>query len=141
MSGFSINTWTVSGNLTRDPELRSTQGGTSVCSLRIAHNDRYKDSGGEWRDRSHFFDVSIWGGMGEWVANNLEKGMQVVVSGRAQWREWEKDGNKRQAVQLVADSIVPVDRKENGRQRSDAPPDDDFQPAPATSTVDDDVPS
>ena len=89
MSGFDINTVTVSGNLTREPELRNLpNGGQSVCSLRIAHNDRYKDASGNWADRASYFDVSVWGGLGEWMAGNLTKGQKVVVSGRLKWREW-----------------------------------------------------
>lgn len=107
MSGFEINAVTVSGNLTRDPELRATRSGTDVTSLRIAHNSRRK-VGEEWEDETHFFDVTLWKGMARWVAENVRKGQKVVVAGRLQWREWEdKDGNKRQSVDVVADSIVP----------------------------------
>ena len=96
MSGFDINTVTVSGNLTRDPEVRNLPGsGTAVCSLRIAHNERYKDASGEWTDRAAYFDVTVWSGLGEWMGRNLHKGQKVVVSGRLKWREWEQDGNKR----------------------------------------------
>jgi single-strand DNA-binding protein len=114
MSGFTINTVTISGNLTRDPELRSTSGGTSVCKLRIASNERYKDSTGEWADRPNYFDVTIWKGMGEWVGNNLHKGDQVVVEGRLRWHEWEAEGGKRQAVDITANSVVPVTRDGSG---------------------------
>ena len=92
MSGFDINTVTVSGNLTREPEVRNLPSGTAVCSLRIAHNDRYKDASGEWADRTSYFDVTVWGGLGQWMGNNLSKGQKVVVSGELQWREWEQEG-------------------------------------------------
>ena len=68
MSGFDINQLTISGNLTRDPELRTPTGTQPVCSIRIAHNERYKNSAGDWADRAQYFDVTIWGGLGEWVA-------------------------------------------------------------------------
>jgi single-strand DNA-binding protein len=111
MSGFDINNVTVSGNLTREPELRHTSnGGQSVCSIRIAHNDRYKDASGDWTDRASYFDVSIWAGLGEWVAGNVAKGQKVVVSGRLKWREWGEEGNKRQAVDISADSVIPIAR-------------------------------
>ncbi len=107
MAGFEINAVTISGNLTRDVELRATRSGTDVASLRIAHNSRRK-VGEEWEDEVHFFDVTLWKGMARWVAENVRKGQKVVVAGRLQWREWEdKDGNKRQSVDVVADSIVP----------------------------------
>lgn len=159
MSGFDINTVTVSGNLTREPELRTIpNGGQSVCSLRIAHNDRYKDASGNWADRASYFDVSVWGGLGEWMASNLSKGQKVVVSGRLKWREWGEEGNKRQAVDISADSVVPVVRdgsrgqggggQSNGfTPRSDVPANvDDFQTVPAGGggggrpPADDDIP-
>ena len=141
MSGFDINTVTVSGNLTREPELRNLpNGGQSVCSLRIAHNDRYKDASGNWADRASYFDVSVWGGLGEWMAGNLTKGQKVVVSGRLKWREWETENQgKRQAVDIVADSVQFLGGRDdsggssgasNGfTPRSDVPANtDDFQP-------------
>ncbi len=156
MSGFDINTVTVSGNLTREPELRNLpNGGQSVCSLRIAHNDRYKDASGNWADRASYFDVSVWGGLGEWMASNLTKGQKVVVSGRLKWREWGEEGNKRQAVDISADSVVPVvrdgSRGQGGGQsngftpRSDVPANtDDFQTVPSGAgsrqVADDDIP-
>jgi single-strand DNA-binding protein len=159
MSGFDINQVTVSGNLTREPELRNLpNGGQSVCSLRIAHNDRYKDASGNWADRASYFDVSVWGGLGEWMASNLSKGQKVVVSGRLKWREWGEEGNKRQAVDISADSVVPVVRdgqrgqgsgQSNGfTPRSDVPANtDDFQQPVASggggyrsAPADDDIP-
>ncbi len=159
MSGFDINTVTVSGNLTREPEVRNIPGsGQAVCSLRIAHNERYKDASGEWADRAAYFDVTVWSGLGEWMGRNLHKGQKVVVSGRLKWREWEQDGNKRQAVDIVADSVVPVVRDGDARgggsngyaARSDVPADtSDFQQrqqparpsaAAARRPADDDIP-
>ena len=129
MSGFDINQLTITGNLTRDPELRSTTSGDSVCSIRIAHNDRRKVNG-EWTTVPQYFDVTIWKGMGEYVARELAKGDKVVIAGRLKWREFEdKDGNKRQAVDITADSVVPVPK--NGT----APP-----PADVESADDDDIP-
>src|ERR1700709_1860826 len=98
MSGFDINTVTVSGNLTRAPELRNLpNGGQSVGSLRIAHNDRYKDASGNWADRASYFDVSVWGGLGEWMAGNLSKGQKAAASGRLKGRERGGGGNKPRA--------------------------------------------
>ena len=131
MSGFEINTVTISGNLTRDPELRNLPSGNSVCNLRIAHNERFKGADGEWADRPQYFDITVWSGLGEYLAKNLAKGEKVVVSGRLKWREFEVDGNKRQAVDITADSVVPV-------PRSDKPtPAADFEPPTA---ADDDIP-
>ncbi len=151
MSGFDINQVTVSGNLTREPELRNLPSGQAVCQLRIAHNERFKDASGEWADRAAYFDVTVWGGLGEWMGRNLAKGQKVVVSGRLKWREWGEEGNKRQAVDISADSVVPVVRDAGNAggggysQRSDIPA--DFASPPATSPapaqrqpIDDDIP-
>lgn len=130
MSGFDINQLTITGNLTRDPELRNLPSGTSVCNIRIAHNDRRKIDG-EYTDVAQYFDVTIWNRMGEWIAENLEKGAKVVVAGRLNWREYEdKDGNKRQAVDITANSVVPVPK--NG---TTAPPAEDVQSASADEDI------
>ena len=101
----NINTVALSGNLTRDPELRQTPSGTSVCSLRMAVNRRRK-SGDEYVDETAYFDVTAWQGLGELCAKKLEKGSAITVQGRLDWREWETDdGGKRQAVQIVANEI------------------------------------
>lgn len=101
---MNINRVIVTGNLTRDPELRSTPSGTSVCSLRIAVNTRRKQ-GDEWVDQPNYFDVTVWGKQGENVAQYLAKGRPCAIDGRLEWREWESDGGKRQAVQIVAESV------------------------------------
>ena len=100
MAASNVNVVVITGNLTRDPELRSTGGGTSVCELRVAVNSRRKDGQtGEWVDKPNYFDVTVWGAQGENCANYLAKGRPVAVEGRLDWREWEaKDGSgKRQA--------------------------------------------
>ena len=108
MAASNINVVVITGNLTRDPELRSTPGGTSVCELRVAVNSRRKDGQtGEWVDKPNYFDVTVWGAQGENCANYLSKGRPVAVEGRLDWREWEaKDGSgKRQAVEIIANSV------------------------------------
>jgi single-strand DNA-binding protein len=111
MSGFDINQLTISGNLTTDPELRHLASGKALCKIRIAHNERRKLQSGDWVDEPQFFDVTLWAGIGEWIAGNLAKGDKVVVAGRLRWREWDSaDGDKRQAVDITADSIVPASR-------------------------------
>jgi len=129
MSGFDINQLTISGNLTGDPELRSLNSGQSLCKIRIAHNERYKNGAGEWTDRPQYFDVTVWGGIGDWVGGHLSKGDKVVVAGRLKWREWETDGgSKRQAVDITADSVVPVPRGTTTDAGEDSTPsgDDDI---------------
>lgn len=108
MSGFTINSVQLSGNLTRDPEIKSTAGGMVICSLRIAVNERYKNNdSGQWQDRANYFDVTVFGGMGEWIGKNMSKGNEIAVAGKLRWREWEtRDGGKRQSVEVIADSIM-----------------------------------
>ena len=107
MAASNINTVVITGNLTRDPELRSTPSGTSVCKMRVAVNSRRKDgASGEWVDKPNYFDVTVWGAQGENCANYLSKGRPVAVEGRLDWREWEaQDGSKRQAVEIIANSV------------------------------------
>jgi single-strand DNA-binding protein len=103
----NINRVVLLGNLTRDPELRHTPSGMAVCSLRIAVNTRRKDGGtGEWTEKPNYFDVTVWGNQGENCAQYLSKGRPVAIDGRLEWREWDaQDGTKRQAVEIIADSV------------------------------------
>lgn len=108
MAASNINVVVITGNLTKDPELRHTGGGTAVCELRVAVNSRRKNGQtGEWEDKPNYFDVVVWGAQGENCANYLAKGRPVAVEGRLDWSEWEaKDGSgKRQKVQIVANSV------------------------------------
>jgi single-strand DNA-binding protein len=112
----SINRVILVGNLTRDPELRALPSGTSVCSLRLAVNDRVKDRDtGEWRDQPNYFDIDVFGGQAENCAKYLAKGRQVAVEGRLRWREWEaKEGGKRQSVSVAADNVQFIGPREPG---------------------------
>src|SRR5579872_4143529 len=103
----TINRVVLIGRLTRDPELRSTPGGTSVCRLRLACNSgwRNKDTG-EYDERPNYFDVTVFGASGEACARFLAKGRPVAVDGRLDWHEWEAaDGERRQSVGVVAESV------------------------------------
>ncbi len=153
MASTNLNRVVITGNLTRDPELRSLSSGTSVCSLRIASNTRRKDNAtGEWADKPNYFDVTVWGAQGENCARFLSKGRPVAIDGRLDWREWETpEGQKRQAVQIVADSVQFLGGRDdagNGNgftPRSDVPVDDqDFKVSQAShagaGATDDDIP-
>ncbi len=119
MAASNINVVVITGNLTRDPELRSTPGGTSVCKLRVAVNSRRKEGQtGEWVDKPNYFDVTVWGAQGENCAQYLSKGRPVAVEGRLDWREWEdKEGGKRQSVEIIANSVQFLGSRDGGRQR------------------------
>lgn len=139
MAATNINRVILTGNLTRDPELRSTGGGLAICSLRIASNTRRKDGqSGEWIDKPNYFDVTIFGRQGENAAQYLSKGRPVAIDGRLEWREWQdQQGNNRQSVEIVADNIQFLGGREEGQgggggftPRSDVPVDtNDFAPA------------
>ena len=92
------------GNVTRDPELRFTQGGAAVCGFGIAWNQRSNQG----EDKAHYFDVSCWRDLAENVAESVTKGMRVVIYGRLDYRNWEgQNGEKRSAIQIVADEVSP----------------------------------
>lgn len=115
----NVNSVTISGRLTRDPELKSTPSGTAVCKLGVAVNDRVKVNE-EWQDRPNFFDVDVFSGRAETCAKYLERGQAVTISGRLRWRQWEgDDGKKRSAVSIVAD-LVEFGAKAGAGKGSDA---------------------
>ena len=106
MAASNINSVVITGNLTRDPELRHLNSGTAVCKLRVAVNSRRKNQSGEWEDKPNYFDVTVWGAQGENCSTYLSKGRPVAVQGRLDWREWEtQEGQKRQAVEIIADTV------------------------------------
>ncbi|HST70612.1 MAG TPA: single-stranded DNA-binding protein [Solirubrobacterales bacterium] len=157
MAASNVNVVVVTGNLTRDPELRHTGGGTAVCDLRVAVNSRRKDQSGNWVDKPNYFDVTVWGAQGENCANYLSKGRPVAIEGRLDWREWEaKDGGKRQAVQIIANTVQFLGSRDGGggggngngggggfTPQSDVPADmSDFSSAPASGggASEDDIP-
>ena len=141
----NINRVVLVGNLTKDPELRSTPSGTSICKLRIAVNTRRKDETGQWVDKPNYFDVAVWGNQGESCAQYLSKGRPVAIDGRLDWREWDAtDGSgKRQAVEIIAENVQFLGSRGDGGG-GEAP---QFVPAGAAgenadfaSTPDDDIP-
>jgi single-strand DNA-binding protein len=153
MAGTNINRVVLTGNLTRDPELRSTSSGLAVCGMRIAVNTRRKDQSGNWIEEPNYFDITVFGGQGENCAKFLSKGRPVAIDGRLKWREFtDKDGNQRQAIDIIADSVQFLGSREDagngggGRftPQSDVPADtSDYQMAPAGGrgpATDDDIP-
>jgi single-strand DNA-binding protein len=102
----SFNQVILMGNLTRDPELRQTPNGQSVCSFSLALNRSYKGSDGNWTEATDFIDIVAWGPLGERVAQYLTKGRPALVNGRIQSRSWEQDGQKRNKVEVVAQDVT-----------------------------------
>ena len=102
----SFNQVTLMGNLTRDPELRTTPSGATVCSFSLALNRSYKNAEGTWVEATDYIDIVAWGPLGERVAQYLTKGRPALVSGRLQSRSWEQDGQKRNKVEVVAQDVT-----------------------------------
>ena len=143
----SVNQVILMGNLTRDPELRQTPNGQSVCSFSLALNRSYKDASGEWQEATDYVDVVAWAALGERVAQYLSKGRRCLVQGRLQSSSWEKDGQKRSKVEVNANDVTFLDSRgggeEGGSALSSASPsagDDEAASAkPKPSKKDDDV--
>ena len=125
-----LNRVTLVGRLTRDPELRHSGGGDAICSIRLAVSSRSRDEGGNWGDRSNYFDVTIFGRQAETASTYLAKGRRIGVDGRLSWREWQaQDGTKRQSVEVIANDIFFLDSRGEGGEggfagRQSAPADD-----------------
>lgn len=125
-----LNVWSGTGRLTRDPELRTTQGGTSVCNFRLAVNG-FKD------DDTVFLDVTVWGKSGEACAQYLHKGARVAASGTLKVREFERrDGTNGTAVEVVARDVAFLQTDQNGGGNGGG----QRQAAPAQQPPDDDIP-
>ncbi len=103
---MSINRAILSGNLTRDPELRMTQSGTPVLSFGLAVNDRRKNpTTGEWEDVPNFVDCSMFGNRAEAVSKIIRKGSKVCIDGKLRWSQWERDGQKRSKIEVIVESV------------------------------------
>jgi single-strand DNA-binding protein len=110
-----LNRVTLVGRLTRDPELRHTQGGDPVCSIRLAVSSRARDETGSWGDRSNYFDITVFGRQAETASTYLAKGRRIGVDGRLSWREWQaQDGSKRQSVEVIAGDVFFLDSRADG---------------------------
>ena len=113
---MSINRVSISGNLTRDAELRQTQGGMAILSIGVAVNDRRKNQQtGEWEDVPNFIDCVMFGPRAEKVAKYLAKGTKVAIDGKLRYSSWEKDGARRSKLEVVVDEIEFMSR---GQQKS-----------------------
>lgn len=118
------NNVTLIGNLVDDPELRFTPSGVAMAKVRFAVNRRWRGQDGEWQEQTSFFTGTVWREQAETVAESLQKGTRVIVSGRLEQRSWETDdGDKRSVVEVQIDEIGPSLRwataTVNKTQRSD----------------------
>ena len=119
---MSINRVNISGNITRDPELRATAGGTQVLSFGVAVNDRRRNpQTGEWEDYPNFVDCTMFGARAEAVSRFLSKGTKVAIEGKLRYSSWERDGQRRSRLEVVVDEIEFMSRGGQGQQSAPAP--------------------
>lgn len=112
---MSINRVTISGNLTRDPELRATAGGTQVLSFGVAVNDRRRNpQNGEWEDYPNFVDCTMFGTRAEAVSRYLSKGSKVAIEGKLRYSSWEREGQRRSKLEVIVDEIEFLSRGQQG---------------------------
>lgn len=145
----SLNQAFLMGNLTRDPELRQTPSGQSVCSFGLALNRAYKDQSGEWKEVTDFIDIVCWGPLAERVSQYMSKGRRCLVQGRLQSRSWEQDGQKRSKVEVLANDVTFLDSRgavggddsgnDSNESASTASPATDKKPKPSKTPKKDDV--
>ena len=138
-----MNRVTLFGNLGADPELRATGGGQAVLKLRLATAERYKDNSGEWKERTEWHSVVVWGKRAEALARMLRKGSRVLVEGSLRTSSYEKDGQKVYRTEVSAREVILAGEARGGERRpeerpaeSGAYPDEDY----GTKGGDDDLP-
>lgn len=114
---MSINRVIISGNLTRDPELRSTASGLPVLGFGVAVNDRRKNQQtGEWEDYPNFIDCTMFGARAESLNRFLSKGTKVAIEGKLRWSQWERDGQKRSKIEVIVDELEFMSSRDSGGQ-------------------------
>ncbi|HIT51617.1 MAG TPA: single-stranded DNA-binding protein [Candidatus Aveggerthella excrementigallinarum] len=118
---MSINRVIISGNLTRDPELRQTQSGMPVLGLGVAVNDRRKNqTTGEWEDYPNFIDCTMFGSRAEALSRYLSKGTKVAIEGKLRWSQWERDGQKRSKIEVIVDELEFMSSRNSGQDQGHA---------------------
>ena len=119
---MSINRVSISGNLTRDADIKVTQSGMAIVSFGVAVNDRRKNNQtGEWEDYANFVDCTMFGTRAEKLQPYLEKGVKVALDGKLRWSQWEKDGQKRSKLEVVVDEIDLMSRGATRGQEQQQP--------------------
>jgi single-strand DNA-binding protein len=107
----TLNKVMLIGNLTRDPELKKTTGGQSVCTFSIATNRSYTDASGQRKDQVEYHNIVTWAKLAEICGQYLVKGKKVYIDGRLQTREWDgQDGQKKYRTEVVAENMIMLDR-------------------------------
>jgi len=115
---MNLNRAMIIGNLTRDPETRTTPSGQSVCNFSVATSSQWKDTQGQKQERTEYHPIVAWGKLAEICSQYLGKGRKVYIEGRLQTREWEaQDGSKKQRTEIIADNMIMLDRAPVGGNR------------------------
>ncbi len=122
----SYNRVILIGNITRDIELKYTQGGTAVTEIGLAVNDRYKSKTGEWVEETTFVDVTLWARTAEVASEYLSKGRPVLIEGRLKLDTWETEGQKRSKLRVVGERLIMLGSPQGGGGGSDQPPTREF---------------
>ncbi len=139
---MDLNRAQLIGNVTRDPELRTTATGQNVCSFSVATNSQWTDAQGQKQQRAEFHNLVAWGKLAEICSQYLTKGKKVYVEGRLQTRDWEaQDGAKRRSTEIVLDNMIMLDRPDRGGTGSPAPEAKVMAQATPSQTVPTPVPS
>ena len=102
---MSINRVNISGNLTRDSELRAANNGTAILNFSVAVNDRRKNASGEWEDVPNYVDCVVFGTRATALHRMLKKGTKVAIEGKLRYSSWEKDGAKRSKLEVIVDEL------------------------------------
>ena len=138
---MGINRVCISGNLTRDPELRSTAGGTSVMGFGVAVNERRKNAQtGEWEDYPNFVDCTLFGKRAEALEQYLSKGTKVAVEGRLRYSSWEKDGQRRSKLGVIVDEMELMSRRDGEQHQAYAHQWHQTAPQAHEACYDEDIP-
>lgn len=117
---MSMNSVSISGNLTRDCELRTTQNGTQILTFTVAVNDRKRDQNGQWVDVPNYIDCCIFGNRAESVSRFISKGSKVSCHGKLRYSSWEKDGHKRSKLEVIVDEIEFLSRQGDSNAQNQA---------------------
>jgi single-strand DNA-binding protein len=137
----TFNKATLIGRLGQDPESTTLASGMQMCKFSLATNNSYKDKSGEWKEETDWHRIVIWGNLAEQAQRNLKKGSQVGIEGRIKYSQFEKDGKTSNYTDIVASSIIFLDKIEaGGSSNSYNAPKEEFNSNNSSSNFDEDVP-
>lgn len=136
-----INNVSLTGRLTRDPELRVTAGGTQLLSFTLAFNTSVRNrQTGEWDERGNFIDCTMFGKRAETLLNFLAKGQKVAIAGKLRYATWDKDGQRHSKLDLIVDEIDFMAQRQNAAQPAPVPASPQAPMPPVVDTFDEDIP-